>query len=108
MSQASAGPAHSLMSGLGGCRARLLVAAIAVHRAFLLIMGGVTTLVLTCHSTGQFNADLVAAAPRSPQTLASNTRRLSGRRDLPPHRADPCCCTPGHSGDELPPGARAR
>ena len=66
------------MSGSGragrlALRARLLVLLIAVTTAFLLIMGGVTTLVLTRRLGGQFNADLVAAAARGPQALASNT-----------------------------------
>src|SRR5262245_44712411 len=66
------------MSGPGragrlSLRARLLVLLIAVTTAFLLIMGGVTTLVLTRRLSGQFNADLVAAAARGPQVLASNT-----------------------------------
>ena len=60
------------MSGSGrlSLRSRLLVLLIAVTAAFLLIMGGVTTLVLTRRLTGQFNADLVATAARNPQTLA--------------------------------------
>jgi two-component system OmpR family sensor kinase len=63
------------MSGSGrlSLRARLLVLLIAVTAAFLLIMGGVTTLVLTRRLSGQFNADLAAAAARSPQALAGNT-----------------------------------
>ena len=63
------------MSGSGrlSLRSRLLVLLIAVTAAFLLIMGGVTTLVLTRRLTGQFNADLVATAARNPQTLAGNT-----------------------------------
>jgi two-component system OmpR family sensor kinase len=65
------------MSGPGragplSLRARLLVLLIAVTAAFLLIMGAVTTLVLTRRLSGQFNADLVAAAARSPQVLAGN------------------------------------
>ncbi len=45
-------------------RARLLILLIAVTTAFLLIMGAVTTLVLTRQLSGQFNADLAAAALR--------------------------------------------
>ena len=54
------------MSGSGrlSLRSRLLVLLIAVTAAFLLIMGAVTTLVLTRRLTGQFNADLVATAAR--------------------------------------------
>ncbi|HEV3292515.1 MAG TPA: HAMP domain-containing sensor histidine kinase [Streptosporangiaceae bacterium] len=54
-------------------RARLLVLLIAVTAAFLLIMGAVTTAVLNRRVSGQFTADLVAAASRSPQALAGNT-----------------------------------
>ncbi len=63
------------MSGSGrlSLRARLLVLLIAVTTVFLLIMGGVTTLVLTRRVSGQFNADLVAAASLSPQALAGNS-----------------------------------
>ena len=63
------------MSGSGrlSLGSRLLVLLIAVTAAFLLIMGAVTTLVLTRRLTGQFNADLVATAARSPQNLAGNT-----------------------------------
>jgi two-component system, OmpR family, sensor kinase len=60
-------------SGRLSLRARLLVLLIAVTIAFLLIMGGVTTLVLTRRVSGQFNADLAAAASRSPQALGGNT-----------------------------------
>ena len=93
------------MSGSGragrlSLRARLLVLLIAVTTAFLLIMGGVTTLVLTRRLSGQFNADLVAAAARGPQVLASNTGgylaaavfRRTGQIVL---------LTPGHSGSQF-------
>ena len=90
------------MSGSGrlSLRSRLLVLLIAVTAAFLLIMGGVTTLVLTRRLTGQFNADLVATAARNPQTLAGNTNgylaaaisRRTGQITL---------LTPGRGGDEL-------
>ena len=81
-------------------RARLLVLLIAVTAAFLLVMGGVTTLVLTRRVSGQFNADLVAAAARGPQALASNTGgylaaaifRRTGQIVL---------LTPGHSGSQF-------
>jgi signal transduction histidine kinase len=53
-------------------RARLLVLLIAVTAAFLLIMGAVSVAVLNRRLSGQFNADLVAAASRNPQTLAGN------------------------------------
>jgi two-component system OmpR family sensor kinase len=59
-------------SGRLSLRARLLVLLVAVTAAFLVIMGGVTTLVLSKRLSGQFNADLVAAAARSPQALADN------------------------------------
>ena len=63
------------MSGSGrlSLRARLLVLLIAVTTAFLLIMGAVTTAVLSRRVSGQFNSDLVAAASRSPQALAGNS-----------------------------------
>jgi two-component system, OmpR family, sensor kinase len=63
------------MSGSGrlSLRARLLVLLIAVTAAFLLIMGAVTTVVLTRRVSSQFNTDLVAAASRSPQALAGNS-----------------------------------
>ena len=90
------------MSGSGrlSLRSRLLVLLVAVTAAFLLIMGGVTTLVLTRRLTGQFNADLVATAARNPQTLAGNTNgylaaafsRRTGQITL---------LTPGRGGDEL-------
>ena len=62
------------MSGTGriSLRARLLILLIAVTAAFLLIMGAVTTLVLTRQLSGQFNADLAAAAIR-PEHLPGNT-----------------------------------
>jgi signal transduction histidine kinase len=61
------------MSGSGrlSLRARLLVLLIAVTAAFLVIMGGVTTLVLTRRLNTQFNADLLASAARRPQALAA-------------------------------------
>ncbi|HEY6278423.1 MAG TPA: HAMP domain-containing sensor histidine kinase [Streptosporangiaceae bacterium] len=63
------------MSGSGrlSLRARLLVLLIAVTAVFLLIMGAVTTVVLSSRLSSQFNVDLVAAASRSPQALAGNT-----------------------------------
>jgi two-component system OmpR family sensor kinase len=81
-------------------RARLLVLLIAVTAAFLLVMGGVTTLVLTRRLSGQFNADLMAAAARSPQDLTGNTggylavaiSRRTGQMVV---------LTPGRRGDEL-------
>jgi signal transduction histidine kinase len=53
-------------------RARLLVLLVAVTAAFLLIMGGVTTAVLSRGLGRQLHADLVAAAARSPQAMASD------------------------------------
>jgi signal transduction histidine kinase len=53
-------------------RARLLILLIAVTAAFLLVMGLVTTLVLTRQLGGQFNADLVAAELR-PAALPGNS-----------------------------------
>jgi signal transduction histidine kinase len=53
-------------------RARLLVLLIAVTAAFLVIMGGVTTLVLSQRLNRQFDADLVASAARTPAALAAS------------------------------------
>jgi signal transduction histidine kinase len=59
------------MSGPGriSLRARLLIVLIAVTAAFLLILGGVTTQVLSRRLGQQFNADLVACAANKPQKL---------------------------------------
>jgi two-component system, OmpR family, sensor kinase len=54
-------------------RARMLILLIGVTAIFLLIMGAVTTAVLTKRLSGQFNNDLIAAAARSPRQLADNT-----------------------------------
>lgn len=53
-------------------RARLLVLLVAVTAAFLVIMGGVSAFVVNRRLTGQFRADLLAAAGRRPQALAAN------------------------------------
>ena len=53
-------------------RARLLVLLICVTAAFLLIMGAVSTIVLSQRLGGEFNAQLIAAAQHSPQQIASN------------------------------------
>ena len=53
-------------------RARLLVLLICVTAAFLLIMGVVSTIVLSKRLGGEFNTQLVAAAQHSPQQIASN------------------------------------
>ena len=53
-------------------RARLLVLLICVTAAFLLIMGAVSTIVLSKRLGNQFNTQLVAAAQHSPQQIASN------------------------------------
>src|SRR5262249_21844189 len=94
-----------LMSGSGragrlSLRARLLVLLIAVTTAFLLIMGGVTTLVLTRRLSGQFNADLVAAAARGPQVLASNTSGYPGAAVFR-RTGQIVLLTPGHSGSQF-------
>jgi two-component system OmpR family sensor kinase len=59
------------MSGKGrlSLRARLLILLIAVTTAFLLVMGAVTTLVLSRRLSQQFNSDLIAYAARRPQDL---------------------------------------
>ena len=53
-------------------RARMLILLIGVTAIFLLIMGAVTTVVLTRRMSNAFNTDLVAAATHSPRTLADN------------------------------------
>jgi two-component system, OmpR family, sensor kinase len=62
------------MSGSGrlSLRARLLVLLIAVTAAFLLIMGAVSVVVLSKRLGGQFDAELIAAARRSPQQISSS------------------------------------
>jgi signal transduction histidine kinase len=54
-------------------RARMLILLIAVTAIFLLIMGGVTTEVLSRRVSNVFTADLIAEATRSPAKLADNT-----------------------------------
>jgi two-component system, OmpR family, sensor kinase len=61
-------PAGRLLS----LRARLLVLLICVTAAFLLIMGTVSTIVLSRRLGGEFNSQLIAAAQHSPQQIASN------------------------------------
>ena len=58
--------------GLLSLRARLLVLLICVTAVFLLVMGAVSTIVLSRRLGGEFNAQLVAAAQHSPQQIASN------------------------------------
>jgi signal transduction histidine kinase len=58
--------------GMLSLRARLLVLLICVTAAFLLIMGVVSTIVLSTRLGGEFNTQLVAAAQHSPQQIASN------------------------------------
>ncbi len=65
------GPARRA-GGLLSLRARLLVLLICVTAAFLLIMGAVSTIVLSRRLGGEFNTQLVAAAQHSPQQIASN------------------------------------
>ncbi len=62
------------MSGPGrlSLRSRLLVLLIAVTAAFLLIMGAVSTVVLSKRLGHQFNSELAAAAHRKPEQIASN------------------------------------
>jgi signal transduction histidine kinase len=50
----------------------MLILLIAVTAVFLLIMGAVTTAVLSNRVSGAFNADLAAEEARSPATLAGN------------------------------------
>jgi two-component system OmpR family sensor kinase len=60
-------------SGRLSLRARLLVLLIAVTAAFLLIMGAVSVVVMSKRLGAQLDADLIAAARRSPQQLAVNS-----------------------------------
>src|SRR5262252_5146378 len=62
------------MNGRGrlSLRARLLVVLIAVTAAFLVIMGGVTTFVLSKRLGDQFDAELQAAAQQSPFQIQSS------------------------------------
>ncbi len=64
-------------SGRISLRARLLILLIAVTAAFLLVMGAVTTLVLTRRLSGQLNADLAAVALR-PRALPGNSAGYLG------------------------------
>ena len=54
-------------------RARMLILLIGVTAVFLLIMGAVTTFVLTGLVNNAFNADLNAAAANGPVKIADNT-----------------------------------
>jgi signal transduction histidine kinase len=58
--------------GVLSLRARLLVLLISVTAAFLLIMGAVSTIVLSKRLGNEFNTQLVAAAQHTPQQIASN------------------------------------
>jgi signal transduction histidine kinase len=58
--------------GMLSLRARLLVLLICVTAVFLLVMGAVSTIVLSRRLGGEFNAQLVAAAQHSPRQIASN------------------------------------
>jgi signal transduction histidine kinase len=59
-------------SGRLSLRSRLLVLLIAVTAAFLLVMGAVSTFVLSKRLGGQFDGELLAAAQHNPQQIASN------------------------------------
>ena len=54
-------------------RARMLILLIAVTAVFLLIMGAVTTAVLSHRVSNLFTADLIAEATHNPAKLADNT-----------------------------------
>ncbi len=54
-------------------RARMLILLIGVTAIFLLVMGAVTTFVVTGRASNAFNADLIAAAAHGPTALADNT-----------------------------------
>ena len=58
--------------------------------AFLLIMGAVSTIVLSKRLGSEFNAQLVAAAAAHPAADRQQSRRLRGGRDhLPPGQVRP-------------------
>ena len=59
-------------AGMLSLRARLLVLLISVTAAFLLIMGAVSTIVLSKRLGNEFNTQLVAAAQHTPRQIASN------------------------------------
>ncbi|MDR0341883.1 MAG: HAMP domain-containing histidine kinase [Nocardiopsaceae bacterium] len=60
------------MPGRLSLRARLLVLLVAVTAAFLVIMGAVSTVVLSRQLAGRFNAGLAAAVSRSPRALRAS------------------------------------
>jgi signal transduction histidine kinase len=55
-------------------RARMLVLLIGVTAMFLLIMGGVSTVILARHVTTQFNGNLISESAASPAQLSANPR----------------------------------
>jgi signal transduction histidine kinase len=80
-------------------RARLLVLLVAVTAAFLVVMGGVTTIVLSRRLAGQFRADLVAASLR-PQALAANSAGYLAAA-VYPRTGQIALLTPGQQGTLL-------
>jgi signal transduction histidine kinase len=81
-------------------RARMLVLLISVTAIFLLIMGAVTTAVLTRRLSGQFNNDLIAAAARNPRQLADNTGGYLAVA-ISARTRQSVALTPGSRADEL-------
>jgi two-component system OmpR family sensor kinase len=81
-------------------RARLLVLLVAVTAVFLLVMGGVTTAVLSRGLGRQFRADLRAAAARSPQVMAGNPSGYLAVA-LSPRTGQSLAVTPGAATAQL-------
>jgi len=89
------------MSGSGrlSLRARLLVLLIAVTAAFLVVMGGVSTILLTKRLNAQFNTDLLAAIA-APGALPGNAEGDMAAAVVP-RTGQVVLLTPGPDGDRL-------
>jgi two-component system OmpR family sensor kinase len=89
------------MSGSGrlSLRARLLVLLIAVTAAFLVIMGGVSTFVLTKRLNSQFNTDLLAAIA-APGALPGNAEGDLAAAVVP-RTGQVVLLTPGKPGEQF-------
>jgi signal transduction histidine kinase len=87
-------------SGRLSLRARLLVLLIVVTGIFLVIMGGVTTLVLTRRLNGQFDTDLVAYSSRSPAAVASGAGGYLGAV-VSARTRQVILLTPGEQGNQF-------
>jgi signal transduction histidine kinase len=81
-------------------RARMLILLIAVTAVFLLIMGAVTTAVLTKRVNNAFTADLVAEESRAPAKLADNIDGYLAVA-VSPRTGQVVQVTPGRESSEL-------